>query len=223
VFIHYDSAAERLNGRENRKQETRNTKIVSLHRIREESATRYFSEIQDRLNKGGNSMATTRREEVIDWLSDAYAMERGLQVMLRKQAENDEAHPAIRERARIHLGETKEHARRLERCLELLGSSASSVKSATGQTIEMGKGLMSKMARDERVKDFLAAYGAEYFEVACYKSLIAGARLARETEIVPLLESNLREDRAMAEWLDANVEVVTADYLVQPEMAGAAA
>ena len=82
---------------------------------------------------------------------------------------------------------------------------------------------MSKMARDERVKDFLAAYGAEYFEVACYKSLIAGARLARETEIVPLLESNLREDRAMAEWLDANVEVVTADYLVQPEMAGAAA
>ena len=168
-------------------------------------------------------MATTRREDVIDWLSDAYAMERGLQVMLRKQAENDEAHPAIRERARIHLDETKEHARRLERCLELLGSSASSVKSATGQTIEMGKGLMSKMARDERVKDFLAAYGAEYFEVACYKSLIAGARLARETEIVPLLESNLREDRAMAEWLDANVEVVTADYLVQPEMAGAAA
>src|SRR5436190_18628790 len=175
------------------------------------------------LTRRGNSMATTRREEVIDWLSDAHAMERGLQVMLRKQAENDEAHPAIRERARIHLDETKEHARRLERCLELLGSSASSVKSATGQTIEMGKGLMSKMAHDERVKDFLAAYGAEYFEVACYKSLIAGARLARETEIVPLLESNLREDRAMAEWLDANVEVVTADYLVQPEMAGATA
>src|SRR5213596_1286622 len=167
-------------------------------------------------------MATTRREEVIDWLSDAYAMERGLQVMLRKQAENDEAHPAIRERARIHLDETKEHARRLERCLELLGSSASSVKSATGQTIEMGKGLMSKFARDERVKDFLAAYGAEYFEVACYKSLIAGARAAGQQEIVPLLEANLREDRGMAEWLDMNVEAVTRHYLFESASTSAA-
>lgn len=32
-------------------------------------------------------------------------MER-VEVMLRKQAENEEAHHAIRERARIHLGET---------------------------------------------------------------------------------------------------------------------
>lgn len=160
-------------------------------------------------------MATSRRDEVIDWLHDAYAMERALEVTLRKQSENDEAHPAVRERARIHLDETTAHAERLTRCLEMLDSSPSSVKSAAGQVMEMGKGFMTKFARDERVKDFLAAYGAEYFEVACYKSLIAGARAAGEEEIVPLLESNLREDRAMAEWLDMNVEAITRDYLVK--------
>ncbi|HEY0368873.1 MAG TPA: ferritin-like domain-containing protein [Chthoniobacterales bacterium] len=168
-------------------------------------------------------MATTRRDEVIDWLKDAYSMERGLEVTLRKQAENDEVHRAVRERARIHLDETAEHAERVSRCLEMLGSSPSTVKSATGQVMEMGKGLMTKFTRDERVKDFLAAYGAEYFEVACYKSLIAGARAAGEEEIVPLLEQNLREDRAMADWLDMNVEGITRDYLFNTTTTTAAA
>ncbi len=158
-------------------------------------------------------MATTRRDEVIDWLNDAYAMERGLEVTLRKQSENNDVHRAVRDRARIHLDETIEHAERLTRCLEMLGSSPSTVKTMTGQMMELGKGMMTKFARDERIKDFLAAYGSEYFEVACYKSLIAGARSAGEEEIIPLLEQNLKEDRAMADWLDMNVEGITRDYL----------
>ncbi len=158
-------------------------------------------------------MAKNKRDEVIDWLNDAYAMERGLEVTLRKQSENKDAHRAVRERAGIHLDETIAHAERLEQCLKMLGSTPSTVKSATGQMLEMGKGLMTKFASDERVKDYLAAYGAEYFEVACYKSLIAGARAAGEEEVIPLLEQNLKQDQAMAEWLDMNVEVVTREYL----------
>jgi ferritin-like metal-binding protein YciE len=168
-------------------------------------------------------MATTRRDELIDWLNDAYAMERGLEVMLRKQSENNDVHRAVRERARIHLDETAEHAERLTRCLEMLGTAPSTVKSMTGQMMEMGKGIMTKFARDERIKDFLAAYGSEYFEVACYKSLIAGARAAGEEEIVPLLEQNLKEDRAMADWLDMNVEGITRDYLNTTATAAASA
>lgn len=37
----------------------------------------------------------TRQSDVIDWLNDAYAMERSLEVMLRKQAANEDA-PAPR-------------------------------------------------------------------------------------------------------------------------------
>jgi len=166
-------------------------------------------------------MATTRRDEVIDWLNDAYAMERGLEITLRKQAENKDAHRAVRERARIHLDETSEHAARITRCLEMLGSTPSTLKTVTGQILEMGKGVTTMFARDERVKDFLAAYGSEYFEVACYKSLIAGARAAGEEEIVPLLEQNLKEDTAMAEWLDMNIDAITRDYLNNAATAGA--
>lgn len=156
---------------------------------------------------------TTRRDELIDWLNDAYAIERALEVTLRKQAENEDAHRALRERARIHLDETTEHADRISRCLEMLGSSPSTLKSATGQVLELAKGFTTKFSRDERVKDFLAAYGSEYFEVACYKSLIAAATAVGEEEIVPLLERNLKEDAAMAGWLDMNVAAITRDYL----------
>lgn len=167
-------------------------------------------------------MATTRRDEVIAWLNDAYAMERGLEIALRKQAENEEMHRAVRERARIHLDETAEHAERLTECLELLGSTPSTLKSATGQAIETAKGLSTMFAKDERVKDYLAAYGSEYFEVACYKSLIAGAEAAGEDQIVPLLTQNMKEDRAMAEWLDLNIAVVTRDYLLSATTTAAA-
>jgi ferritin-like metal-binding protein YciE len=166
-------------------------------------------------------MGTTRRDEVIDWLNDAYAMERGLEVTLRKQSENNDAHRAVRERARIHLDETVEHAHRIARCLEMLGSSPSALKSATGQAMEMAKGLTTMFSRDERVKDFLASYGAEYFEVACYKSLMAGATAAGEEEIVPILEQNLKEDTAMAEWLDMNIAAITRDYLFNAASANA--
>lgn len=165
-------------------------------------------------------MAKNKRDEVIDWLNDAYAMERGLEVSLRKQAENKEVHHAVRERSGIHLDETIAHAERLEQCLKMLGSSPSSMKTATGKVLEMGKGMMSALASDERVKDYLAACGAEHFEVACYKSLIAGARDAGEEEIIPLLEQNLKQDQAMAGWLDMNVEVVTRDYLKSAGTAG---
>jgi ferritin-like metal-binding protein YciE len=166
-------------------------------------------------------MATTRRDEVIDWLNDAYAMERGLEITLRKQAENKDVHRAVRERARIHLDETTQHADRITACLEMLGSTPSTLKSATGQAMEFAKGFTTMFARDERVKDFLAAYGSEYFEVACYKSLIAGARAAGEEEIVSLLEQNLKEDTAMAEWLDMNIDAITRDYLMNATSAAA--
>jgi ferritin-like metal-binding protein YciE len=158
-------------------------------------------------------MSTTKRDEVIDWLNDAYSMERSIEIMLRKQADNEDAHRAVRDRARIHLDETAEHANRLTRCLEMLGSTPSPLKTVAGQILELGKGLTTKFARDERVKDFLAAYGTEYFEVACYKALIAGATAAGEDQIVPLLEQNLKEDQAMASWLDMNVGAITRDYL----------
>ncbi len=154
-----------------------------------------------------------KREQIVDWLNDAYAMERALQVTLEKQANSAEAHRAIRERAAIHLDETRAHAERVGECLEMLGSSRSTIKTAASQVLETGKKYMTMFARDERVKDYLAATGAEHFEVACYKALIAAAHAAGEERIIPLLTQNLHEDAATARWMDDNIEAVIRDYL----------
>jgi ferritin-like metal-binding protein YciE len=164
-----------------------------------------------------------RRAEIIDWLNDAYAMERALEITLEKQANSGEVHRAIRERAAIHLDETRAHAERVQRCLEMLGSSASTVKTAASQVLETGKKYMTMFARDERVKDYLACTGAEHFEVACYKALIAAARAAAEEEIVPLLTQNMNEDAATARWLDDNIDAVIRDYLNEGAIRPAAA
>ena len=153
------------------------------------------------------------RDELISWLNDAYAMERGLEITLDKQRRNDELHGAIRERVAIHLDETRAHAERLERCLRTLGTEPSTLKSATAQAMETAKGLTSMFASDERVKDYLASVGAEYFEAACYRALITGAREMGEQELLPLLEQNLREDQEMARWLEDNIEVTVRGYL----------
>jgi ferritin-like metal-binding protein YciE len=164
-----------------------------------------------------------KSEEIIDWLNDAYAMERALEITLEKQANSGDVHRAIRERAAIHLDETRAHAERVQRCIELLGSTPSTIKSTASQVLETGKKYMTMFARDERVKDYLAATGAEYFEVACYKALLAAARVAGEDRIIEPLTQNLREDAAMARWLDENIDAVIRDYLSEGASRSAAA
>lgn len=153
-----------------------------------------------------------RREQIIGWLNDAYAMERALEMMLEKQTENADVHRAIRERAGIHLDETRAHAQQLEQCLQILGTTPSVLKTAAMQSLQLASNITMVFTADERVKDYLGATGAEHFEVACYKALITAAREAGEEAIIPLLEQNLKQDQAMARWLDDNVEAVIRDY-----------
>src|SRR5436190_14318531 len=111
-----------------------------------EGATRRF--VSERVGTGPPKKETRRkimntngrRSDLISWLNDAYAMERSLEVMLRKQAANEDAHHAIRERARIHLDETEIHVERVGQCLEMLGETPSTIKSVAGQVLEFAKG-----------------------------------------------------------------------------------
>jgi ferritin-like metal-binding protein YciE len=154
-----------------------------------------------------------KREQIISWLNDAYAMERALEIMLEKQSGNNDVHRAIRERAGIHLDETRAHAEQLQRCLQMVGAQPSVLKTAAMQGLQLATNITTIFTTDERVKDYLAATGAEHFEVACYKALMAAAREAREDAIIPLLDQNLKQDQAMAQWLDQNIEAVIRDYL----------
>jgi ferritin-like metal-binding protein YciE len=157
----------------------------------------------------------SKRDELIDWLRDAYAMERGLEVTLRKQSESEELTAAARERARQHLDETRHHAEAVKTCIEQLGADTSSLKTSLAQVTESLKGMGTAFARDERVKDVLAAYASENFEIACYKALRVAADLAGEPSVIAVCDRIIPEEEAMARWLDNNLPDVVGGYLAE--------
>ena len=69
------------------------------------------------------------------------------------------------------------------------------------------------VAGDEILKDTFANNAFEHFEIAAYKSLLAICSAAGAEGAKPLLEQSLSEERRMADWIDANLEKVTLQYL----------
>ncbi|MDB6075534.1 MAG: hypothetical protein JWO89_3174 [Verrucomicrobiaceae bacterium] len=157
------------------------------------------------------------KEELIEWLRDAYAMERGLEVTLQKMADTEDALPEFRERARQHKEETTGHAEDVKACLEQLGADTSTLKTTLAEGMEMVKGLGTSFAKDERVKDVLAGYASEHFEIACYTALLtAGARLQLPA-VTEMCTKIIGEEQAMADWFDDHLPDVVGAYLKEAD------
>ena len=142
------------------------------------------------------------QNQLIAWLDDAYAMETGLIPILQTHAGAFEPKlPEAAARVREHISETRRHADRLEQCLRTLGSAPSTAKSTVSAMMGTVEGMATSIFRDELVKNALADYGAEQFEVACYTALVTAAMQLGYPDVAHLCEQNLKEDEAMATWL----------------------
>jgi ferritin-like metal-binding protein YciE len=165
-----------------------------------------------RTRRGG---IVNARDEIIDWLRDAYAMERGLEGSLEKQATNKDLSAETRSRAAAHLEETKSHAQRIESALRSLGSEPGALKTGLGIVAQTGKGVASAFARDERIKDLLDAYSMEHFEIACYTALAAAAEEANLPEISVMCNRIIVEEQRMADSLKRALPSEVNGYLAQ--------
>ena len=152
-------------------------------------------------------------ERLMQWLRDAHAMEKQAEQMLSALESRIESYPKIRSKIKAHLRETKDQAKRLERCIERRGGSTSTVKDMTGKIVAMAQGISGLFAGDEIMKGALASYTFEHMEIGSYKILIAAAEEAGDKETARECRGILREEEAMAEWLSNNLGSLTADYL----------
>lgn len=159
------------------------------------------------------------RDTLIAWLRDAYAMERGLEITLAKQAESEELHGEIRARASTHLQETKRHAEAVKQCLESMGEDTSAIKTGIARMTETVKGMGTAFAADERVKDLLVAYGMEHFEIACYVALRTAAQATGEAHIAEVCDQIIPDEERMARWLQQNLPLVVTSYLQEEAVA----
>ena len=152
-------------------------------------------------------------EQIITWLRDAHAMERSMASVLERHLKDAQDYPATREQLEKHLNETRAHAQRLEDALETLGATPSVAKDLAagfmGTLQAMGTGAL----RDEPVKNALAEYAMEHLEIAIYSSLIAAAEDAGLVDLSHTCSDILREETAMALWLEDQIPRITRHYL----------
>ena len=155
------------------------------------------------------------RDDIIDWLRDAYAMERALESALEKHSKNEDLSAEVRETAATHLQETRRHAEDIRALLQSLGTDTSGLKTGLGTIAQGFKGMASAFARDERVKDLLDSYSMEHFEIACYTALAAAAERAGLVEVVQVCNQIIPDEERMAEALIEALPTEVTEYLFE--------
>jgi len=162
------------------------------------------------------------KDEIIDWLRDAYAMERGLELTLKRISESDKHSEECRRAAGLHLAETEHHAQTVEALLKSLGADTSAVKTSIGLTMETVKGLSTALSHDEQIKDLISSYAMEYFEIACYQALAVAADAAGLPHIVNACKQIIADEDKMAEFISEQLPRAVRNYIGQMTMARAA-
>lgn len=155
----------------------------------------------------------TALEIYLTGLRNAHAVEHQAMGIMKRQIERLENYPDLLKRLQSHLKETEVQAQRLATILGEFDESPSTVKDVGGHIMGSMAALTHSFAPDEILKNTMANYAFENFEIAAYKSLIALAETTKQTPHIELLEQSLGEEIAMAGWIDENIEKVTLRFL----------
>ena len=157
-------------------------------------------------------MATTANDLFITGLKNAHAMENQALSIMKPQASRIENYPDVEAQLQKHIAETEGQIVRLDAILESLGEDKSSLKDMALSLAGTFAAVGHTVAPDEILKNSMANFAFENFEIAAYKSLIALAEASGNDAAVDDLEASLNEELDMAEWLDANIEAVTLQF-----------
>src|SRR3982751_6182557 len=112
----------------------------------------------------------TKQEQFIQWLGDAHAMEVGIVSTLEKHIADAKGQPQVRAALTKHLAETKRHATEMKKALASLGGSHPVVREGVSKIVNLVAGLAPSMASDTAVKNGIADFATEHFEIACYSA-----------------------------------------------------
>jgi ferritin-like metal-binding protein YciE len=158
-------------------------------------------------------MANSPRDNLVSWLRDAHSMEVGTLDDLERLARRVEHYPQLKARLEQHVEETRGQERRLRELLEGMNESPSAVKEAVTKITGNLQAVIGTVFGDEMLKNAIATYAFEHFEIGNYRALIATAEQVGETRALAVLQENLRQEEAMARWLEEQLPEITRQYL----------
>lgn len=152
-------------------------------------------------------------EVFVTGLRNAHAMENQAVSIIKPQLSRLESYPEVSELLERHLRETEGQIARLEDILDGLDESESGVKDTMMSMTGAMSAMAHTMASDEILKNSLANFAFENFEIAAYTSLITAAEMAGGTRAIPLLEQNLEEERRTAQMIEQMLPSITQKYI----------
>ncbi len=148
------------------------------------------------------------------WLKDAYAMEQGIVEVLEKQIPQFDDMPEAQAKIRQHIDITKTHADRVRGCVEQLGDDVSHVKAGLSNFLGTVQGISTMMADDKMVKNAMADYAVEHFEIASYMAIVAACREMGQDDIAGICETIIDEEMEMADWLRMQLPMVVRQHMM---------
>ncbi|HEU5382719.1 MAG TPA: ferritin-like domain-containing protein [Ktedonobacteraceae bacterium] len=155
----------------------------------------------------------TGKDLIVSWLNDAYGMENALVQILEHQIKDAKDYPQVQTKLEQHLEQTRRHAQLVKDCIEAHGSSTSTIKTGMANLFGQMQALSTGAARDEMVKNALADYAAENFEVASYTALVRAAQELGDQQTATTCQQILQEDQEMANWLHRNLPALVEQAL----------
>jgi ferritin-like metal-binding protein YciE len=174
---------------------------------------------------------TKRDAKVVQYLNDAYATERRLEIALQAHITMT-PRADYKKRLREHLKETKAHARLVARRIKTLGGEAETIslpgpdavaKGATGAKAAVqraaavaqgplhavrGTGQQERMLKNARTE-----YQDEAEEIATYRSIEALAKAVGDKETAKLARDIGREEKKMADFLVGIIDRLALDVV----------
>jgi ferritin-like metal-binding protein YciE len=155
----------------------------------------------------------TAREVYISGLRNQHAVENQAVELLERQIGRLENYPEMADRMRQHLGESKQQATRIEEILAGLNTSHSAFKDMVTSFMGNVAALGHASASDEVIKNTFANYAFEHYEIASYQSLLVVADVAGQQASASLLQQSLKEEQAMAQWIEDHLKPTMLRYV----------
>src|SRR3954471_16589451 len=160
-----------------------------------------------------SAIVNTAREVYISGLRNQHAVESQAVELLERQIGRLENYPEMAERMRQHLEESKQQATRIEELLADLNTSHSTLKDMVTSFMGNVAALGHASASDEVVKNTLANYAFEHYEIAAYQGLLVVAEVAGQQASIPALQQSLKEEQAMAQWIEDHLKPTMLRYV----------
>ena len=158
-------------------------------------------------------MTTSPQETLMQWLRDAYAMERHQAIeSTERQVDRMKNYPELRAWVQDHLAKSERQAERVKACIQRRGGDISTIKDLAAKLMGNVQAITGMLTSDEVVKSAVADYAFKHYEIGCYRSLAAAAEAVDDAETRQVCDEIRAEEEALADRIAGLVPLLTQQY-----------